>query len=291
MPMQPDSALTRSPETRCPESPADGLAVTARPIRVLLHPDDVLFFLHIPKTGGNSLTSILDAHFAPWEIFPFHFTREAQNQFHALSPARLRSYRLVRGHYPFGPYSQLWKHMVQNPICLTMLRDPVFRTISQYRQIIRNPADSAHKEVTSQRLSLEAFVCHPRHHHNVVNHQVRRLVGSVRGASQGYEDPNALCHEALLVLAKQRLEQFAFVGLTERFRESVDLLTYTFGWDPVAEIPVLNAAPDPSSREAIPAPALDAITQRTRLDAQLYAYATELFEARLNRMKESSAHS
>jgi hypothetical protein len=266
--------------------------MTPRPITVRLYPDDVLFFLHIPKTGGITLTSILDTQFSRWEIFPFRHSGASPERFETFSSARLAGYRLVRGHYQFGPYDdRIWKHIVQNPICITMLRDPVRLTISYYRHILRDRTHPMHEEVTSQKLSLEAYVCDSRHFERVVNSQVHRVVGSVKGQPQGYNDPNALCDEALLVLAKQRLDQFAFVGLTERFRESVDLLTYTFGWSPVAEIPVLNAAPDPSTPEAIPPAALDAITQRTRLDAQLYAYATKLFEARLNRMNEELAHS
>ena len=37
----------------------------------------------------------------------------------------------------------------------------------------------------------------------------------------------------ILALAKQRLGEFAVVGLTERFQETLYLLAYTFGWPPV----------------------------------------------------------
>jgi hypothetical protein len=43
-----------------------------------------------------------------------------------------------------------------------------------------------------------------------------------------------------LAEAKRRLDRFAFVGLTERFPESVMLLAYTFDWQPVREVRVLN---------------------------------------------------
>jgi hypothetical protein len=40
----------------------------------------------------------------------------------------------------------------------------------------------------------------------------------------------------LLRIATQRLAEFAFVGITERMTDSVNLLCYTFGWNPNVEV-------------------------------------------------------
>jgi len=261
---------------------ASGEAMSARPIKARLHDDDLLFFLRLPKTASSSLTSVIEAHFSRWEILPSNSPFPA-DRYGAFSPARLATYRFAKGH------SDRWTHVIQTAICITMLRDPVLRTISHYRYLLRTRRRHHHRALMPQRIGLKEFVCDPRFYEHVVNVQVRGIVGPVKGRPEGYDDPNAMSGEALLVLAKQRLDQLAFVGLTERFSESVELLAYTFGWAPVVRIPFLNAAPEPPNPDSIPHDTLDAIMERTSLDAELYAYATKLFEARLEQMRQDSA--
>jgi hypothetical protein len=259
-----------------------------RPLKITLHDDDVLFYLHIPKTAGLSLIALLDAHFRTEEIFPLH-SAPSPEMFEVYSPEQIAGYRLVRGHFDFGPYDNgIYKHITPNPICLTMLREPISRTISHYRHNLRHDHGRWHDVIVAQKMSLKDFVCSPDTYAAVVNHQTRLLVGKVKGNPQNYVDSKALSEEAMLSLAKERLEQFAFFGLIERFHESILLLSHTFGWKPVEAYPMLNKSPEPSDPDSIPPEALEAIIARTRLDAELYQYAQQLFEARLNRMAEES---
>jgi hypothetical protein len=258
-----------------------------RPLKVTLHKDDVLFFQHIPKTAGLSLISILDAQFKAGDIFPLH-SAPSPDTFDMFSPEQLATYRLVRGHYRFGPYDQeIYRYIARNPICISFLRNPIERTISAYRHIFRKPENKLHEEFVSQNISLKEFVCNPKYYGRSVNVQTRRIVGSVQGnyRLKHLADTDALSDEAFLELAKERLEQFAFVGLTERFQESVQLLTYIFDWKPINDIPVLNTAPIPSSRDSITQDTLVVIMERTQLDAELYRYAEQLFEAKWTQMQ------
>ena len=74
-----------------------------RSLRVTLNKDDVLFFLHIPKTGGLSLIQFLDSQFAANEIFPLHSVR-SESEIAKFTPEQLRCFRLIHGHFRFGPY-------------------------------------------------------------------------------------------------------------------------------------------------------------------------------------------
>src|SRR5262249_40021848 len=95
--------------------------------------------------------------------------------------------------------------------------------------------------------------------------------------------------DSVLAVAKHRLDRFAFVGLTERFRESVALLAYTFGWRPVAEVPVRNVTEKRIRRDQLTGETATRIQELNALDFALYAYAQELFDERYRAMIDDLA--
>jgi hypothetical protein len=249
----------------------------------ILQPDDVLLFIHIPKTAGTTLISLLDQQFAQDEIFPFHSV-SSPDQLCGFQPQQIGNYRFIRGHYQFGPYDdKLYRFIIQNPICMTILRDPVTRTISEYRHYVRNPGPM-HDEIVANGTTLMEYVCAPKYYRRVVNRQTRLVLGAVGGFPLRYDDDKALSNEALIRLAKERIEQFAFVGMTERLEESIRLLFYTFGWQLEGVIPSLNISPTPSTWDTVSQEALQAIKERTQLDAELYQFAEKIFKIRLDHM-------
>lgn len=248
--------------------------------------DDVLVYLHIPKTGGSSIIAILDEQFSKDEIFPLH-SPTAEDYFFAFTLKELRRFRFVRGHFFFGPYdAHIYKHLIQNPICATMLRDPVQRTISEYRHVRRVPHHRLHHGLATSDNPLQDFLTQPEYNPLITNRQIRLVIGAYPFRPSGLNRPNTISDEAFLTWGKQKLEQFAFVGLMERFEESVQLLMHTFRWRPPREIPRLNVATDSFSEDTISEDALEIIRARTELDRELYTYAETLFEERLVRMRE-----
>jgi len=86
--------------------------------------------------------------------------------------------------------------------------------------------------------------------------------------------------EALLPIAIKRIEAMAFVGLTERFDDSMAVLATQFGWSHSQSIR-LNAAYEPLPKEAEDPKVLEDIRQLNWADIELYSHATRLFEAKL----------
>lgn len=246
----------------------------------------MLFFMHIPKTGGLSLIQLLDNQFQPSEIFRLHSVA-SWKELEAFPPEQLASYRLVRGHFRFGPLDrQIFRYFCQNPLILTMLRDPVSRTISAYRYVKRDERARIHEEVVSKQMTLLDYVTYPRFSGRINNVQTHMVLGVVLGSPNRPGDGLELSDEAMLMLAKEKLESFAFFGLTERFEDSVRLMTYTFGWPMADQVPSENVSPQPSSYDSIDSATLEAIQRKTDLDAKLYAYAEELLAARHRQMQE-----
>jgi hypothetical protein len=96
--------------------------------------------LHIPKTAGTSLREMLMPHFSP-EAFCGGLTL---SEFLRLSPARLRSFRVITGH--FGPLVP--RLLADLPlITATVFRDPEANVVSNYRQW-RDRGFSGHRWTT-----------------------------------------------------------------------------------------------------------------------------------------------
>lgn len=246
-----------------------------RPLKVPLYPQDVLFFNHIGKTAGMSLISILDSYFPQERIFPLH--SKGPHSFYDYSLEELARYRLVRGHFSFAPGDDgVYDHISPKPLMITMLRDPIQRTISAYRHLTR------HKEIPPS-VTLEDFVTLPEYEKKVYNAQSVSILGGQRALKLASLVP-PYPPDVLLQLAKEKLEQIAFFGITERFRDSMRLMTYTFSWSPVREIPEVNRAPEPFDLSTLAPAVLERIVELNEVDQQLYDYACQLFEARYQQM-------
>lgn len=253
---------------------------------------DVLYFLHIPKTAGTSFTDILKAHFAPEEL---SFSRFIQD-FIKLPPDQIANFKVVSGHY----FYNISTFIPRSPVYITMLRDPIERAISKYAMLQRMTSHYAHDIVKSQ--SLLEFATDPRTLPLYANSQTRYIAADPNAveirktlppeerdtfelwrrmenyAPNGYSDPE------LLERAKERLQNFAFVGLTEQFDEAIEVLCYTFGW-PVPPAPkVLNVSPNRPAHSDIPQEVIDIIRENTQLDAALYQTGKQLFDAHYNQM-------
>jgi Sulfotransferase family len=96
-----------------------------------LTPDEQLCFIHIPKTAGTTLTSLLNSKFHQSKICP----AEVWSELVEIPPDRLHQYQLFRGHF-FYDINDL---IPRKPVYITILRQPIERVISGYEFMRRNP--------------------------------------------------------------------------------------------------------------------------------------------------------
>jgi hypothetical protein len=92
------------------------------------------------------------------------------------------------------------------------------------------------------------------------------------------EPPFGKCDESIFRLACQNItERFILVGLTEKFDESLLMLSHTLGWEKVRYVPKLTNRAKPSLT-ALPQHLLSKIEQLNYWDRKLYEFASKLFE-------------
>jgi len=254
--------------------------MSARPLRYPLRSGDLVFFLHIPKTAGTTLNAVLESQFKPEQVCPFSY-KKLKEQLTKLSPDEIEKYRLLCAHYDYSIY----RFLPRKPVYLTMLREPIRRTVSAYEHIKRVPDHTLHAAVTGGSLSIEQFLELPDSAKRIHNRQVRQIAGAIHGMTA--DELAELSGKDLLSIAKVRLDEFAYFGLTERFQESMDLMAYTFDWTVAQQVKSLNVAPSEKKPEsAVSAEAMAAITRCNELDIELYRYATELFDRRLRQIQD-----
>lgn len=224
-------------------------AVKAQPLVV---------FVHIRKTAGKSLRQLL------FRQYTRRRTRLVKNYFTqpAISEAWVRDLAahpppdllVAHGHMLFWP-DYPWP---EGSEFFTMLRDPVDRVISHYYWL-RSRSDRFQK-------SLSEAV----QDGTIEDNLQTRVISAVA-------PPHGEMPQEALDLAVERLERFAVVGLTERFDESVVLLTRTLEWRRLVYTRE-NVTANRKPIDAISDEELELIQQHNALDLELYAAARRHFK-------------
>jgi hypothetical protein len=239
------------------------------PLQHRLQDDDVLIHLHIPKTAGSSLNYLLEQKF-PNEA-SFHWT-VPHSTTDDLTETTFDPYRMIRGHITasFAQYTS------KNPVFVAMLRHPVDRLISFYYFVRSRPANESY-DVANQ-LSLEEFIDSERLH--VRKHMNNQMVSVLLGLDARDKFPS---HDDL-DLAKKRLMEMSFFGLTEHFEESAQLLHYTFVWQDSFQVKYKNVTAKRPTRAEITPEIIQRILEYNQLDLELYTFAKKLFHQRYRQM-------
>lgn len=224
-------------------------------------------FLHIPKTAGTSLTELLIQHVGSGRVCPAGTLVD----YDAMTDDELARYDMLKGHFDYALRARLRRPAV----FLTMLRDPVERVVSLYQQWRRSPVPPGGLggEAVAKRYDLADFIdCgETAVEWRCINAQVYQIADGVRQARGPEKD------REMLELAKSHLRDFAFVGVSERFAESVTRLCARFGWPVPSAMPNANVS---SEATGIEPSVRRRIAERNAADRELYDFAVELLDGR-----------
>jgi len=202
----------------------------------------------------------------------------------------LNEYGGVSGHFAY----EVDKLFTKSVHYLTFLRDPTARTVSQYKQFRRIDLTSPYIQQSGnlthyrdvQAMSLDDYVNDPFFQNDFQNLQTRMLGLLIDRPIKQLRDTRPLDRDEdrnySLELAKERLRRFAYFGLQEYFRESLELFAFQFNCPPFPKIPEANVSPE---QESISPQSIQKLQELNRLDVELYAFAKTLFDLRYREMK------
>jgi hypothetical protein len=240
----------------------------------------VLLHLHIPKSAGTSLNLAIEELHSSGEYLLEEEDRLVNKVYYphagidkryvpdenAIRILNRPDLKAVVGHFSFG------LHQCINRKCnyVTLLRDPVDRILSLYYHILKwDHEPELHDEMVNRRMSLHEFVTE-LNFAEVDNGQTRRIAG--------VQLPFGKCDRSVLKEAQRNLvEHFAAFGLTERFNESVALITRRLKWPKAPSLSRINVNESRPRYEVLEAETIAAILERNQLDLELYAFAERLF--------------
>ncbi len=193
-------------------------------------------FLHVPKTAGSSLRTVLSREYGAQRVFYYDLSIGDPRSFEEIGeelrqrlPKRVA--RLITGHQFHGIHQALRVPCTY----FTLLRDPIERVLSEYYYAFTYPLHRLREEITSGRLGPTEFLSDPRYAQTMA--QAAQLAG--RTARPVEEAAIAQIEHAI-----------AAVGTAEAFERSLLLFARRLGWAPPLFVSRNVTRLDPALAEA-----------------------------------------
>jgi hypothetical protein len=234
---------------------------------------NAVYFLHIEKTAGTSVHKFLLDRLSRSALCPARLI----NDLEGLSAESLWPYRLFSGHFTGG-----FSDFLGVPLkTVTVLRDPVQRSVSQYAHIRRDPLSEHHKLALG--LSLREFCLHPDTRPLIEDYQTRFLAGEAvdfpfRRVELASAPRSGDERDQLLTRARARLASCAAVGVTENLTDTLTVFCTALGLERSGATPYEN--PSYNRPKTIDRDTLSIIRDLTQCDAILHKEATRMLRER-----------
>ncbi|EGG21678.1 putative cell number regulator [Cavenderia fasciculata] len=228
-------------------------------------------FVHVPKTGGSSLANIFKRN-------------ERRDKFHhfwmrpSYQEVQYISYlNIIYGHIRFGLHHYYEAEQPgrlgvlaseeMNPYSyMTMLREPVDRVISHYYYHRQNRRDPGH--ALSMKYTLDDWLDHTG---AATNEQAHMLCGIASTDTNDNPEFLSKCSHYHLQYV------YKYVGLTEKFPESLVLLTHYTGFQAI-RFSKINTGTQRLKVEDIDPNVIEKIKRLNAIDISLYNMAVDIFE-------------
>ncbi|KAM9965526.1 hypothetical protein ACTFIW_005344 [Dictyostelium discoideum] len=219
-------------------------------------------FLHIPKCGGTTMYT----HFSK------HFKFGTLQQWAHPNPTEYKkvqdSKNFIIGHFEMGIHLILNEKEQKTYNYMTMLRDPVERVISNYFYHKHSPGDPQH--ILARDNVIEKWITiSPRG-----NNEITRVLSGITFREEPVPSNDTFN------MALYHLRSMKFVGITEKYSESLALLKFYTGLEnPNVSDKLKNSKFRP---HGITPTIIEKIKERNWMDILLYEEALKMFERQIN---------
>jgi len=231
-----------------------------------------VFFVHVMKTGGATFRRHVYANFDAEEVYPnprydgdMRDANMSIEQLVTLPPERRALIRAYTGHFPFVATELLDLDF----LTLTILRDPVDRTISYLKHCKRY--HDQHRDLSLEEIYDDPFFF-PSFIHN---HQAKIFAMTTDDKLESYMDVIEI-DDRRLEIAKSNLARVDVLGLNEHHEDFVTEVERSLGWR-IGAVP--NQRVSEESWEASSA-LRRRIASENEADVDFYEHARSLYDQR-----------
>lgn len=245
--------------------------------------ENLLYFLHIPKTCGTTFDFLLRNKFSLAGVSPITCN---MMDFYLTSEKISSTWDYISGHLNFGYYI---REISNRPVTtVTLLREPRSLILSIYKFILESPEYSLHQYVIENCATLETFLHDPVISAHIDNWQTKFLGYHERQIKpediaviktmKHFEAERYLLNclgnkpmpDNLLHSAIDRLRQCNAVGISEQLLDSANMVAKLLGWQQFASIPRLQESSNKMKAKYLPLNILKRMDELSILDRQLY---------------------
>jgi len=233
-----------------------------------------LFFDHIPKTAGVSVTNALETIFGETARLTY-----ASNQ-HSMAVSHSIGRRLVAGHVWFQPNEKLAEKFYY----CTLLRDPVDRFLSQYyfnksvasKLLAEDSLNDPHlrdpQVLASHHLSIEEYLNSSAHNLIITYTDIQ----AAHFAQRKCNNPWDLSKNDLLDAAISSLDDYDLIGTFDQLQAFIDRICVDFN-RPNVELPKLNVNQNRKNKNDVSSAVIKKLHESNTVDLQLVSYAQQRF--------------
>lgn len=270
-----------------------GIVYTAMPCSMTIIPKPDVFFVHVPKTAGTSLRSLLEQYHHQDRVAPSNILLRLSQQQGVPKPKVTRTPELD-ALTCFHNHTNFVDFLREDLAKVTMLREPIARLNSLMnhwqqwtdKEIKKAPGEDHIKELkrNAKHMDLEELIA-------IDSGSIRRQFhnGMTKTLVSNFPVPEhvKLSDEQLLDTAMANLDSMDWVGVTERFDDSILLLCDYFSWPIPKATQRLNVRRNPSQQpDQLP----QSIAHAVELDRAVYEHACALLDARYNELYARYEH-
>lgn len=202
----------------------------------------LLIYLHIPKTGGTTLTNVIEQQYQQVHHYKEEDVAKLQKE--------LQVAEALCGHIPFGAHRYITRPFTY----ITMLRDPVEQVISWFYYRHQSPYLKKFPG------SLDDYLHDDQFNLTSENLQTRFICG---------DDPPSFKR------AKANLKNyFSVVGITELYTESLFLMKKNLNWREFT-ITKMNVNQNRPLKNDLSKATIEKIREKNHIDLKVYDYAKQ----------------
>lgn len=227
---------------------------------------DRFFFLHVMRTGGTTFAWYLIANFGPDRVYPTPQDRPADHvsvtsveYLRSVPRQRWAELPVVSAHLPYFVLDLLPPYRYEK---ITILREPVERTLSFLRQWTRAPGEWFGA-------TIEDLYDDPRIVPHYRNHMCKMFGLTADSGAPSYAI-DVDVDEAFLARAKANLDTMDLVGFTDRHDQFIDEVQRRYGFRRPS-LPDQHVTEDTDVSERL----LRRIEQDNAADIDFYRYARQ----------------